>query len=171
MTRFVVDCGVVLHLASEGAEAPAEHELLAPTLLRSQTLSALHEAVHEGETAPAVALDRLTRIWAMPIRLLGDAVLRRRAWELAEQLGWAETYDAEYVALTQLQADAVVTLDADLARRVAGIVPTATIEALRTARVFPGPLARAQSGKSAGVRSCIDARELSTRDCCCPSVS
>jgi predicted nucleic acid-binding protein len=133
VTRFVVDCGVVLHLASEGIEVRAEHELLAPTLLRSQTLSALHEAVHRGEIPPDVALDRLARIWAMPIRLLGDAVLRRRAWNLAEQLGWAETYDAEYVALTQLQADAFVTLDSELARRVEGIVPTATIEALRTA--------------------------------------
>jgi predicted nucleic acid-binding protein len=46
-------------------------------------------------------------------------------------LGWASTYDAEYVALTQLQADAFVTLDADLARRVEGIVATASIEALR----------------------------------------
>jgi predicted nucleic acid-binding protein len=133
MTRFVVDCGVVLRLESERIEVRAEHELLAPTLLRSQTLSALHEAVHGGEIPPDVALGRLTRIWAMPIRLLGDAVLRRRAWDLAEQLGWAETYDAEYVALTQLQADAFVTLDAELARRVEGIVPTATIEALRTA--------------------------------------
>jgi predicted nucleic acid-binding protein len=69
----------------------------------------------------------------MPIRLLGDAVLRRRAWDLAEQLGWPETYDAEYVGLTQLQADAFVTLDPELARRVEGIVPRATIEALRTA--------------------------------------
>jgi predicted nucleic acid-binding protein len=131
MTRFVVDCGVVLHLASEGIEVPAEHELLAPTLLRSQTLSALHEAVHAGEIPPDVALDRLTRIRAIPIRLLGDAVLRRRAWDLAERLGWAETYDAEYVALTQLQADAFVTLDAELARRVEGIVATATIDALQ----------------------------------------
>jgi predicted nucleic acid-binding protein len=133
MTRFVVDCGVVLHLTSEGIEVSAEHELLAPTLLRSQTLSALHEAVHRGEIPRDVAFDRLTRIWALPIRLLGDAVLRRRAWELAEELGWAETYDAEYVGLTQLQADAFVTLDAELARRVEGIVPTAPIEALRTA--------------------------------------
>ena len=133
VTRFVVDCGVVLHLASEGIEVPAEHELLAPTLLRSQTLSSLHAAVHAGKIEPDIALDRLTRIWAMPISLLGDAVLRRRAWHVAEQLGWAETYDAEYVALTQLQADAFVTLDAELARRVAGIVPTATIEALHTA--------------------------------------
>jgi predicted nucleic acid-binding protein len=133
MARFVVDCGVVLQLASEGLEVPAEHELLAPTLLRSQTLSALHEAVHRGELPPDVALDRLNRIRAMQIRLLGDAVLRRLAWKIAEQLGWAETYDAEYIALTRLQADAFVTLDADLARRVEGIVPTATIGALRTA--------------------------------------
>ncbi|CAN5234398.1 hypothetical protein BH20ACT13_BH20ACT13_02990 [soil metagenome] len=133
MTRFVVDSGVVLHLASEEIEVRAEHELLAPTLLRSQTLSALHEAVHGGEIPSNVALERLARIRALPIRLLGDAVLRRRAWDLAEQLGWAETYDAEYVALTQLQADAFVTLDADLARRIEGIVSTATIEALRTA--------------------------------------
>jgi formaldehyde-activating enzyme involved in methanogenesis len=33
----------------------------------------------------------------------------------------------------QLQADVFVTLDAELARRVDGIVSTATIEALRTA--------------------------------------
>jgi predicted nucleic acid-binding protein len=133
MTKFVVDCGVVLQLASEGVEIPAEHELLAPTLLRSQTLSALHEAVHAGEIGPEVALDRLTRIRAIPIRLLGDAVLRRRAWDVADQLGWAATYDAEYVALTQLQADAFVTLDAELAHRVEGIVTTAPIEALRKA--------------------------------------
>ena len=132
VTRFVVDCGVVLHLASEGIEVPAEHELLAPTLLRSQTLSALHEAVHRGEITKAVALERLARIQALPIRLLGDAVLRRNAWQIADRLGWAETYDAEYVALTRLQADALVTLDAELARRVEGIVPTATIEALRS---------------------------------------
>ena len=132
MTRFVVDCGVVLQLASEGMEVPAQHKLLAPTLLRSQTLSALHKAVAEGETSADVALDRLARIRAMPIRLLGDAVLRRRAWDIAEQLGWAETYDAEYVALTQLQADAFVTLDTELAHRVEGIVPTATIATLLT---------------------------------------
>jgi predicted nucleic acid-binding protein len=133
MTRFVVDCGVVLHLASQGIEVPPEHELLAPTLLRSQTLSALHEAVHRGDLPPGVGRDQLARIRVMPIRLLGDAVLRRRAWDLAEQLGWAETYEAEYIALTQLQADAFVTLDTELARQVEGIVPTATIEALQTA--------------------------------------
>jgi indolepyruvate ferredoxin oxidoreductase alpha subunit len=130
MTRFVVDASAVLHLASAGLDVPAEHELLAPTLLRSQTLSALHEAVQRGEIPADVARARLTHIGRMPIRLLGDAVLRRRAWELADRLGWASTYNAEYVALTQLQGDAFVTLDAELARSVEGIVATASIDAL-----------------------------------------
>jgi predicted nucleic acid-binding protein len=127
----VVDASTVLHLVSAGIEVSAAHELLAPTLLRSQTLSLLHEAVHRGEIPADVARDRLARIGRMPIRLLGDAVLRRRAWELADRLGWASTYNAEYVALTQLQADAFVTLDAELARGVEGIVATASIDALR----------------------------------------
>jgi predicted nucleic acid-binding protein len=136
MTRFVVDAGAVLQLAGEqlaggSVEVSAEHQLLAPTLLRSQTLSALHEAVQRGEIPADVARERLTRIGRMPIRLLGDAVLRRRAWEIADRLGWASTYDAEYVALTQLQADAFVTLDAELARSVEGLVAIASIDALR----------------------------------------
>jgi predicted nucleic acid-binding protein len=131
MTRFVVDTTAVLHLTNAGIEVRSEHELLAPTLLRSQTLSALHEAVQRGEMSADVARDQLEHIWRMRIRLLGDAVLRRRAWDLADRLGWASTYDAEYVALTQLQADAFVTLDAELARSLEGIVATASIDALR----------------------------------------
>lgn len=131
MTRFVVDAGAVIYLASEGVEVSDEHQLLAPTLLRSQTLSALHEAVQRGEIPADVARDHLKLVGKMPIRLLGDAVLRRRAWEVADQLGWASTYDAEYVALTQLQADAFVTLDVELARSLEGMVATASIDALR----------------------------------------
>lgn len=131
MTRFVVDAGAVLHLAREGTTFPAEHKLLAPTLLRSQVLSMLHEAVAREELSAKAALDQLAVIGRMPIRLLGDGVLRRRAWDLATTHAWASTYDAEYVALTQLQADALVTLDEDLVRRLAGIVATASIEDLR----------------------------------------
>jgi predicted nucleic acid-binding protein len=131
MTRFVLDASAVLYLASEGSEVAQEHELLAPTLLRSQVLSALHEAVRRGEIPAEVARDRLARIGRMPIRLLGDAVLRRRAWDVADRLGWASTYDAEYVALTQLQADALITLNTELARSVRGVVMTASIDVLR----------------------------------------
>jgi predicted nucleic acid-binding protein len=134
MTRFVVDASAVLYLASAEIEGPDTHTLLAPTLLRSQTLSALHEAVQRGEISADIARDRLARIGRMPIRLLGDAVLRRRAWDVANQLGWASTYNAEYVALTQLQADALVTLDVELARSVRGIIATASIDELCSTR-------------------------------------
>jgi predicted nucleic acid-binding protein len=130
MTKFVVDASAVLHLASKGLEPSDKHELLAPTLLRSQTLSLLHEAVGARKLRTDVARERLDRIGRMSIRLLGDAVLRRRAWEIADQLGWASTYDAEYIALTQLQAEAFVTLDKKLARSVKGVVKTAPIDEL-----------------------------------------
>jgi predicted nucleic acid-binding protein len=130
LSKLVVDCSVVLRLVADDAKVPAKHKLLAPTLLRSQALSTLHEAVHAGKLSREVARERLARVNRLPIRLLGDAVLRRRAWELAEQLGWAETYDAEYVALTQLQGDAFVTLDRRLARAVKELVQVAGIEAL-----------------------------------------
>jgi len=131
MAKFVIDAGVAIHLASKKIEVSRKHALLAPTLLRSQTLSTLHEAVQRGEIAADVARERLAIIGRMPIRLLGDAVLRRRAWEIADELGWATTYDAEYIALTQLQANAFVTLDKKLARSVEGIVAIATVDALR----------------------------------------
>ena len=132
MTRFVVDAGVVLELASEGFEGPrAGDELLAPTLLRSQTLSALHEAVDRGDLEADVARERLARVGKLPIRLLGDAVLRRRAWEVADQLGWGSTYDAVSVALTRPLAAALVTLHEQVARCVAELVATASIDALR----------------------------------------
>jgi predicted nucleic acid-binding protein len=131
MTRFVVDVGAVLHLVTEGIEVSADHELLAPTLLRSQMLSDVHEAVHRGDLDAGVASELLERVWKMPIRLLGDAVLRRRAWRVADQMGWPDTFAAEYVALTQLQADAFVTLDTDLAKSLEGVVATASIDDLR----------------------------------------
>jgi predicted nucleic acid-binding protein len=64
------------------------------------------------------------------VRLLGDSVLQARAWKVADQLGWPDTMDAEYVALTQLQADAFITLDADLARAVTGQVTVAPVQSL-----------------------------------------
>ena len=131
MARFVIDAGVAIRIAAGEITVAPEHELVAPTLLRSQVLSTLHEAVQRGELSEADALARLGRLHRLSIRLLGDGVLRRRAWDVATSLGWASTYDAEYIALTQLQADAFVTMDANLARRVEGIVAVASIDALQ----------------------------------------
>lgn len=131
MARFVIDAGVGLYLVAEAIAVNPEHELLAPTLFRSQTLSLAHESVARGEIPASVALQRLETLRQMKIRLLGDAVLRRTAWNVADRLGWASTYEAEYIALTQLQGDALVTLDTDLARRVEGVIAVATVNDLR----------------------------------------
>jgi predicted nucleic acid-binding protein len=133
MTRFVVDSGAAIRLVREDVAVAPQHELLAPTLLRSQVLSALHEAVRRGKLSADGARDELAQIRRLKIRLLGDAVLQKVAWEVADRLGWDETYDAEYIALTKLQADAFVTLDKTLARRAKGVVPTATVDALLAA--------------------------------------
>lgn len=131
MTKFVIDAGVGLCLVTEGIEVDPKHELLAPTLFRSQTLSLAHESVARGEVPADVARKRLEQLWQMKIRLLGDAVLRRLAWTIADRLKSPSTFDAEYIALTQLQGDAFVTLDPGLARRVEGIVAVATVDDLR----------------------------------------
>lgn len=74
---FVADTSVVLHLAREGVDVRREWRLHAPTLLRSEVLSTLHEAVTRGDMTAAMGRD-LHRVREMPIRLLGDAVLQRR---------------------------------------------------------------------------------------------
>jgi predicted nucleic acid-binding protein len=76
------------------------------------------------------AEQRLDYLRGLRIRLLGDRVLQGTAWKVADQLGWADTFDAEYVALTQLQADALITLDDRLADAVRDLVPVASIGAL-----------------------------------------
>ena len=131
MTRFVVDCDTLLRIAAGELEVAADHQLVAPTLVRSQALSALFAAARLGEISTATGLERVTRINSLKVRFLGDKVLQRTAWKVADQLGWESTNDAELVALTQLQADVFVTSDPELARAVSGLVETATPEALR----------------------------------------
>ena len=118
VTRFVVDCETLLRIAAGEIEVAAEHKLVAPTLVRSQALAALYEAARRNEISAAEGIERVTRINSLKVRFLGDKVLQRTAWKVADQLGWKTTFDAEFVALTQLQADAFVTSDSDLAQAV-----------------------------------------------------
>jgi predicted nucleic acid-binding protein len=130
VTRYVIAPGVALRLATNKAVIPDHHQLLAPTLLRSQLLSMLYRQVRDGDLTRKDAEHRLDYVRGLRIRLLGDRVLQNVAWNLADQLGWPDTLDAEYLALTQLQADAFITLDADLARVAQRVVAVAPVEAL-----------------------------------------
>lgn len=126
MTRYVVGPDVALYLAAAEHRAPAGQQLLAPALVRSQALSLLYGAVRRGELTAADAHLRMDGVRALRMRLLGDRVLQRVAWQLADELGLPDTLTAEYLALTRLQADAFVTLDpavADVARKVVVVAP------------------------------------------------
>jgi indolepyruvate ferredoxin oxidoreductase alpha subunit len=133
VTRFVLDCETLLRVAAGEIQVAAGHKLLAPTLVRSQALAAVYEAPRRGEISATEEIDRVTRINSLKVRFLAAKVLQRTAWRVADQLGWETTYDAESVALTQLQADIFVTSNSDLARAVGSLVKTATIDVLKTA--------------------------------------
>src|ERR671923_849757 len=128
VTRYVIGPDVAMRLAEERVALSDEHQILAPTLLRSQVLSSLYQAVQRGELTKKDADERLNYLRGLRIRLLGDRVLQRVAWKIADELGWPDTFDAEYVALTQLQADAFVTLDKQLAGAVTELVMVAPID-------------------------------------------
>ena len=54
----------------------------------------------------------------------------QQAWKIAREHGWENTFDAEYLAVCMLQADALITIDETLAAKAAHIVPLATLGAL-----------------------------------------
>jgi len=130
MTRFAIDAPTALRLARENVTVPAEHQLVAPTLLRSDVLSMLYRDVRRGELDPREARVLLDRVTTTRMRLLGDRVSRATAWRMAEQLDWEDTARAEYVAVAALQADYFVTADDALAAAVADIVAIAPFDAL-----------------------------------------
>ena len=108
------------------------HQLVAPNLIRSQALALLFAAVRDGAITEAMAMQRHERLTEMKMRLLGDRVSRRTAWKIAREQGWDTTFDAEYIAVCRLQADALVTIDPAMAAKAVHIVPLATLADLLT---------------------------------------
>ena len=93
-------------------------------------LAELFGRVQGGEISKKEAGRRLDYLRALQVRLLGDRVLQRVAWDIALELGWKNTFVAEYLALTKLQADALVTMDESLATAASKVVAVATIDEL-----------------------------------------
>jgi len=130
MTRFVIDAPVAIHLATSQSPIVPEHALLAPTLLRSEALTLVYASVKSGECDVRDGRKVLDDIRALKIRLLGDRVLQSVAWDVARKLDWPDTYKAEYIALTTLQADVFVTLDEGLASAAATLVQVGSMNDL-----------------------------------------
>jgi len=130
MKRFVIGPDIAVALARREADVATGHRLLAPTLLRSQVLSHLYAAVRRGDLDRKAAERQLDYLRALRIRLLGDRVLQKAAWRVAAHFDWPDTHFAEYVALTQLQADALVTLDAKRGEQARELVALASLDDL-----------------------------------------
>ena len=126
----MIDAPTLLHIVGEEITVDPAHRLVAPNLIRTQALTLLLAAVRTGELTEEVALQRHERLTELKMRLLGDRVSRRTAWKIARQHGWETTYDAEYLAVCTLQADALVTIDPAMRARAEGIVPLAPLAAL-----------------------------------------
>jgi predicted nucleic acid-binding protein len=126
MATYVIDAHAAIDLARRGYDAPRGQDLYAPTLLRSQVLAILHSESGDADSDQ----DRLAlaeRACRLPGRLLGDSVLRRTAWAIAEEHGWPETYDAEYIALTRLHGDALIAGSDALRAKAEPIVRTESV--------------------------------------------
>jgi predicted nucleic acid-binding protein len=124
---LVVDAAVVVTAClSEAGLAPlAKEQLVAPHLLWSEVSSVLHELLWRKEISSelaAIAVRRLSEADISPRRPRG---LMDEAWGIADRLGWAKTYDAEYLALARLLRCRLVTTDAKLktaGARVVGVI-------------------------------------------------
>lgn len=130
MARYVIDAATLLHLVDNDLQPDPAHQLVAPNSIRSQALQLLLEDVGGGRRDEKAALALHERMTEVKIRLLGDRVSRATAWKLARELNWGSIQDAEYLAVTRLQADAFVTVNSELAAKAADGVPVAPLDAL-----------------------------------------
>jgi len=115
---LVVDASVAVPACTsgEGYSELGDDELVAPAFMWSEARSALHEAAWRGEMDTSVARQAHELLEQSPIRPRSHERLGAEAWRLADQFGWAKTFDAEYLALAQLLDCRLVTLDGRLRR-------------------------------------------------------
>ncbi|MDT0165494.1 hypothetical protein Q9R32_07985 [Actinotalea sp. AC32] len=130
MARYVIDARTLLHLVDRGARVDPGVQLVAPGSIRSEALQLLLDDVRSGTRTEQEALAAHEQVTALKMRLLADRVSRGTAWRIAREHGWDTLRDAEHLAIARLQADALVTVDPQLAARADGVVPLAPLEVL-----------------------------------------
>ena len=130
MTRYVIDAPTLLHIVDSDLAVHPSHQLVAPNAIRSEVLQLLLQEVRQGKRSEKEALQAHERITELKMRLLGDRVSRGTAWKIARERDWDSLREAEYLAVTRLQADALVTVDPELASRAKSVVPLASLTSL-----------------------------------------
>lgn len=128
MDVFVIDAEAAMDLARRDFAVAENREIFAPTLLRSQVLALCLAEMRTHRMETGGVLELAERACRLPRRLLGDAVLRRNAFILAARHGWPDTFDAEYIALTELHGVALVAGSPTLREKAEPIIRIETVE-------------------------------------------
>lgn len=120
-----MDAGVAIRmlLSEQAAGLAARFTLVAPPLMWSEATSALRSAVYRKELSRKAGAEAIRRLAEVEIQRSIPANLYLEALAIAEQLGWAKTYDAEYLALARILDCRVITRDARLKRGAGDQVP------------------------------------------------
>jgi predicted nucleic acid-binding protein len=95
---------------------------VAPGLLWSEASAVIHELWWRREISERLASTAFEALLTAPIAARTPRRLRREAWRVADELGWAKTYDAEYFALAQMLRCRLLTIDERLRRDAGRIV-------------------------------------------------
>jgi predicted nucleic acid-binding protein len=114
----VVDANVVMAAGTskDGFGVLANSDLVAPPLLWPEVRSSLHVASERGVIARTIAEDGLRALDSGAVTERRHRRLGQETWQIADELGWAKTYAAEYLALARLLKAPLATLDQRMAR-------------------------------------------------------
>lgn len=116
------DANVALHLASGDLFGRVTDDLVAPALLWSEVASAVRRGVSTGRVSADLGQLTLERVLTAGIHRRAGDELYRRAVDVATRVGWSTSYDAEYVALAQIERARLVTFDGGIRVRAAAFV-------------------------------------------------
>jgi predicted nucleic acid-binding protein len=95
------------------------HKMVAPQLMILEASSVFHEMSWREEISKQRAKEMLTRLLKTDIEIRTPKGLTETAWDVADELGWAKTYDAQYVALARILDCKLVSIDERLLRGIA----------------------------------------------------
>ncbi len=115
---LVVDSNIAVYSCHAGRDLRwlGDDELCAPALLWPEFRSAVRGAAWRGEISIERSHELVVALGELTVAQRAGRRMGAEAIRIAELLGWARSYDAEYCALASLLGCRLVTFDGRLRR-------------------------------------------------------